>query len=106
MSHPLEPVQKEPLAKRQRLEVVEDVTRSDIWYDDGSVILQAETTQFRVHWGVLSEHSTFFRDMRGLPQPPDQPSIEGCPIVELYDSFTDVKHLLDALYHPSVPIHF
>jgi hypothetical protein len=40
--------------------------------------------------------------MQGLPQPPDQPSIDGCPIVELQDTAVDVEHLLRALYHPFV----
>ncbi|KAJ7079561.1 hypothetical protein B0H15DRAFT_787917 [Mycena belliarum] len=91
-----------PPAKRQRVEDA-PVTRSKLWHDDGSVVLQAEGTQFRIHWSVLSLHSSFFRDMRSLPQPPDQPSLEGCPIIELPDSSTDVKHLLEVLYDPSVP---
>ncbi|KAJ7125109.1 hypothetical protein C8R44DRAFT_131791 [Mycena epipterygia] len=89
-----------PPAKRQRTEDA-PVTRSDIWISDGSVVLQADNTQFRVHWGVLALHSSFFRDMQGLPQPPDQPSIDGCPIVELQDAVADVEYLLKALYNPT-----
>ncbi|KAJ6551382.1 hypothetical protein B0H19DRAFT_1264030 [Mycena capillaripes] len=93
----------EPPAKRQRMESeAENLTRSDIWHDDGSVVLQAESTQFRVHWSVLSLHSTFFRDMRSLPQPDGQSSIEGCPVIQLHDSSVDVEHLLNALYNPFV----
>ncbi|KAJ7935147.1 hypothetical protein B0H13DRAFT_1700095 [Mycena leptocephala] len=88
-----------PPAKRQRTEDA-PITRSDIWHRDGSVVLQAENTQFRVHWGVLALHSPFFRDMQELPQPPDQPSVDGCPIVELQDTTVDVEHLLNALYNP------
>jgi hypothetical protein len=40
--------------------------------------------------------------MQGLPQPADQDSIEGCPVVQLADLAADVEHILDALYHPSV----
>ncbi|KAJ7682914.1 hypothetical protein B0H17DRAFT_1138140 [Mycena rosella] len=89
----------EPAAKRQRTEN-SPITRSDIWHDDGSVVLQAEGIQFRVHWTLLSLNSAFFRDMRGLPQPPDQPAIEGCSVIELPDSSTDLHHLLNALYDP------
>ncbi|KAJ7147314.1 hypothetical protein C8R46DRAFT_918056 [Mycena filopes] len=102
----------EPTAKRKRTAEPEDLTRSDIWHDDGSVVLQAETTLFRAHWSVLCLHSSFFRDLRGLPQPADQPSIEGCPVIQVYDSSADVKHLLDALYNPllfsksSLPLAF
>ncbi|KAJ7106067.1 hypothetical protein C8R43DRAFT_906353 [Mycena crocata] len=90
-----------PPAKRQRTEDA-PITRSDIWYTDGSVVFQAQNTQFRVHWGVLTQHSSFFRDMQGLPQPADQPSIDGCPVVELHDSADDVKYLFTALYTPFV----
>ncbi|KAJ7287177.1 hypothetical protein C8J57DRAFT_995026, partial [Mycena rebaudengoi] len=70
---------------------------SEIWHTDGSVVLQAQNTQFRVHWSVLSLNSSFFREMQGLPQPPDQPSIDGCIIIQLSDSVEDVEHLLKAL---------
>jgi hypothetical protein len=43
--------------------------------------------------------------MEGLPQPPDQPSVDGCPIVELQDTAVDLEHLLKALYHLSVWVY-
>ncbi|KAF7351131.1 BTB domain-containing protein [Mycena sanguinolenta] len=76
------------------------ITRSNIWYNDGSVVLQSENTQFRVHWSILSQHSPFFRDLERLPQPPNQPTADGCPIVELSDSAENVEYLLKALYDP------
>ncbi|KAF8216781.1 hypothetical protein K438DRAFT_2007554 [Mycena galopus ATCC 62051] len=87
-----------PPAKRQRTENA-PATRSEMWFSDGNVVLQAANTQFRVHWGVLALHSTVFRDMQSLPQPPDQPSIDGCSIVEVFDDPGDVQYLLKALYH-------
>ncbi|KAF8146874.1 hypothetical protein K438DRAFT_1868531, partial [Mycena galopus ATCC 62051] len=89
-----------PSNKRQRVED-KPVTRSNIWYDDGSVVLQAVNTQFRVHWGILAQHSPFFRRMRGLPQPLEQPSVEGCPVIELPDDPVDVEFILKALYTPT-----
>ena len=41
-----------------------------LWFVDGSVVIQAETTHFRVHMSQLSRHSVFFRDLFSLPQPP------------------------------------
>ncbi|KAJ7928424.1 hypothetical protein B0H13DRAFT_1967194 [Mycena leptocephala] len=87
-----------PPAKRQRTEDA-FITRSDVWYEDGSVVFQAQTTQFRVHWGVLAQHSEFFRDMQRLPQPPGQPTVDDCPVVELTDEAADVEHLLRTLYN-------
>ncbi|KAF7351128.1 BTB domain-containing protein [Mycena sanguinolenta] len=72
-----------PPAKRKRTETT-SITRSEIWYKDGSVVLQAENTQFRV----------------ALPQPPNQPTVDGCSIVELQDSAEDVEYLLKAVYDP------
>ncbi|KAJ7668678.1 hypothetical protein DFH06DRAFT_1321912 [Mycena polygramma] len=91
---------EQPPAKRKRVESLAIIRSPELWFDDGSVVLQAQNTQFRVHWGVLSNQSTVFRDMRGLPQPPDQDSVEGCPVIELSDSADDVEYLLDTLYHP------
>ncbi|KAF7351078.1 BTB domain-containing protein [Mycena sanguinolenta] len=90
-----------PPSKRQRTEETVPMKRSDIWRSDGSVVLQAENMQFRVHWSVLALSSSVFRDMQDIPQPPDQPSVDGCPLVELQDSAIDVEHLLTALYDPT-----
>ncbi|KAF7356504.1 BTB domain-containing protein [Mycena venus] len=79
-----------PPAKRQRTEDA-PITRSEIWYSDGSVVLQAQSQQFRVHFSVLAQNSSFFRDMQALPQPPNQPTVDGCPVIELQDSVEDVR---------------
>jgi len=75
------------------------ISRSSLWLDDGSVVIQAELTQFRVHRTMLSRHSQVFRDMFSVPQPVvSEDNIEGCPLVHLPDSAQDVTHLLSALY--------
>ena len=71
---------------------------SDLWMDDGSIVLQAENSQFRVHRSMLSRHSSVFRDMFSVPQPTDEKNIEGCPVIYLPDSAEDVSCLLSALY--------
>ena len=84
----------------------------DLWFSDGSVVLRAEQTLFRVHMSQLSRHSAFFRDLFSLPQPPklgdgnddddddgELPAVvEGCPVLRLHDSAEDLGHLLMALY--------
>ena len=93
------------------------VYHSSLWFVDGSVILQAEQTLFRVHMSQLSRHSVFFRDLFSLPQPPhialeldtspqnglhfpasNQRYMDGCPLLEVQDSAEDFTHLLTALY--------
>jgi hypothetical protein len=72
----------------------------DLWFDDGSVVLNGQTTLFRAHRTMLSTHSTVFSDMFGIPQPPDQDAVEGCTVIHLPDSAYDVGFLLKALYDP------
>ncbi|KAL1674552.1 hypothetical protein EV122DRAFT_293335 [Schizophyllum commune] len=94
-------------AKRQR--VHEDdatpVQRSDIWFDDGNIILQAENLQFRVHRSLLARHSPVFKDVFGIPQPESslEVLIEGCPVVHLTDKATDVEFMLTRLFGLASP---
>ncbi|KAJ7731870.1 hypothetical protein B0H16DRAFT_1733058 [Mycena metata] len=57
-------------------------TRSKIWYYDGSIVLQAEQTQFRVHASLLSAGSTVFKDIFELARDPSNvdAQVEGCPL--------------------------
>lgn len=75
------------------------IVRSTIWYDDGSVVLQAECTQFRVHRTLLCQNSTIFTDMFSIPRPStDESLVEGCSLVHLSDSAEEVETVLRALY--------
>jgi len=87
-------------------EPLDFIRHPDLWFSDGSVILQAQRTQFRVHMSLLSRRSLFFHDMFSLPQPLNTrtnsatatTSAEGCPLVILHDSPEDLSNLLIALY--------
>ncbi|KAF7315142.1 BTB domain-containing protein [Mycena indigotica] len=91
-----------PPNKRQRTDDA-SVIRSDIWHADGSVVLQARLTQFRVHTSVLSMHSPIFKDMFEISRPDsDGPMVDGCPVVELADNPKDVENILRAFYNPTL----
>ncbi|EMD38728.1 hypothetical protein CERSUDRAFT_122314 [Gelatoporia subvermispora B] len=79
----------------------------DLWFSDGSIILRAEHTLFRVHMSQLSRKSIFFRNMFDMPLPSPElresvddidPIIDGCPVLTLQDSAEDWENLLHALY--------
>ncbi|KZP11116.1 hypothetical protein FIBSPDRAFT_1050937 [Athelia psychrophila] len=99
-------IAEQPDSKRKRAEspdhssAVVEVARSDIWYDDGNVILQAQGTQFRVHKSLLAQSSSVFNDMFSFPQPPatDAGLVEGCPVVHLSDSAAEVRYILQAIF--------
>lgn len=78
---------------------IPQLTRSsDVWFDDGTVVLQAETTLFRVYRGVLVAQSPIFRDTFAIPQPPAQEMYEGCPVILLHDSPGDLELFLLATH--------
>ncbi|KAG1732482.1 hypothetical protein EDB19DRAFT_1929180 [Suillus lakei] len=78
--------------------LAEPSKHADLWFCDGSIVLRAEDTLFRVHKSQLARHSAFFRDLFSLPQPNTTNEIEGCPVLRLYDPAEDVENLLTALY--------
>jgi len=74
----------------------------DVWFEDGNVILQAESTVFKVFRGILSTNSPIFADMFTVPQPmTDNETFESCPLIQLFDSAEDVKHFLKAIHDAS-----
>ena len=80
-------------------EGIDPVKRStQLWFDDGNVVVQAESTQFRVHRSVLSLHSQIMKDCFSCPQPADAPMVEDCPVVHLSDSADDIEKLCAFLY--------
>lgn len=74
------------------------IQRSEFWQDDGNVILQARSTQFRVHKSMLSNHSSIFKDMFANAAPIGEELVEGCPVIHLSDSPVDMHHVLRAIY--------
>lgn len=73
----------------------------DLWYTDGSIILVADKTGFRVHTSILASSCEIFRDMMAIPQPASEDesdTYEGYPVLRLQDSPTDLHHFLKAIY--------
>jgi hypothetical protein len=66
-----------------------------LWFQDGSIILQAKDTIFRVHRSVLEAHSKTFLDLFPLQ---DIPQIEGCAVITLQECPSDIANLLKVLY--------
>ncbi|KAK7036043.1 BTB domain-containing protein, partial [Favolaschia claudopus] len=72
----------------------------DLWFDDGNLVIQAQSTLYRVYRGFLSSRSTVFEDMLAFPQPPDAELVEGCPLVRLPDPENEVTPFLKAIFLP------
>lgn len=74
--------------------------RGPIWFFDGNIVIDASSTLFRVHRGVLAKNSDVFRDLFLVPQPicSTESEIDGCPVVQMHDSAEDWTHILNAMY--------
>lgn len=69
----------------------------EFWFDDGSVVLVARNTGFRVFRSLLAAQSTVFGGMLACSSVSAEEMLEGCPVVRLSDSPEDVAHLLRVL---------
>ena len=77
---------------------LDSLTRhEEFWFNDGSVVLVARNTGFRVFRSLLAAQSTVFADMLSSSSPSADEMVEGCPVVPLSDSPQDVAHFLGVL---------
>ncbi|TFK32848.1 hypothetical protein BDQ12DRAFT_472799 [Crucibulum laeve] len=74
-----------------------------IWYPDGSILLLAHHTLFKLYSGLLAARSSVFSDMLSFPPPTEGEELEyeGKPVVRIYDDPQDVEVFLRALTDPS-----
>lgn len=73
---------------------------TQVYFDDGNIVLVVGVTCFRVHRSLLAKYSPIFRDMFSLPQPEDQETYDGVPMVELQDDPDILRALLRVIYEP------
>ncbi|PIL26644.1 hypothetical protein GSI_11269 [Ganoderma sinense ZZ0214-1] len=79
---------------------------SEIWFEDGNIVVVAQNTAFRFHKSVVSLHSSVFRDLFSIPQPSSVPgedlgvdeTFDCCPVVHVSDTSYDFRELLRAIY--------
>ncbi|KAJ7762115.1 hypothetical protein B0H16DRAFT_1529720 [Mycena metata] len=72
------------------------IQRSDIWFDDANLIVQAEDTQFRVYKGSLSRISTVFKT--NIENIVTTKGMDETPVLQLSDSPNEVAHLFRAIF--------
>ncbi|KAJ6555049.1 hypothetical protein DFH09DRAFT_987905 [Mycena vulgaris] len=70
----------------------------ELWFQDGTLVLEAGNALFRIYSGLLARESPIFRDMLRIPQPDDAEAIDGCPVVHLSDDSRDLESFLKAIF--------
>lgn len=75
------------------------IKSADVWFSDGSVVLRAGDTLFRVFSGILALQSSVFNDLFTLPQPlDDSESFDGCPLITLQDGEKELEDFLRVIH--------
>ncbi|TFK49216.1 hypothetical protein OE88DRAFT_399240 [Heliocybe sulcata] len=72
--------------------------RGEPWFDDGNVILQAESTRFRVYRGALALNSPVFAGSFPRNRGPQVPS--STAVYRLQVQAIDLQHFLKAIFVP------
>ncbi|KAF8130052.1 hypothetical protein K438DRAFT_1644121 [Mycena galopus ATCC 62051] len=83
----------------------EEIRVDDLWFSDGFIVIKAAKKCFRVPKAILAARSKVFADMfaSGTPDSENREdeSIDGTPVVVLYDSPEDVEVFLRAIFDSS-----
>ncbi|KIO28781.1 hypothetical protein M407DRAFT_22039 [Tulasnella calospora MUT 4182] len=65
----------------------------------------SQATLFKVHKSVLRRASEFFADMFSIPQPSNQDTIDGLPIIYMHDDPIDIHNFINHIYNSDV-LHY
>lgn len=95
-----------PKAKRPRVEDLGSpgdrltrTSRSELWFDDGNIVLAVGGTAFRVYKGLLSKSSTILAGMLSAPRSAFAEKFEGCDVIRLRgDEPADVARVLELIF--------
>ena len=93
-----------PLALPAQADVDGSINRdSEVWFEDGNIVVIAQNVAFRFHKSVVSIHSSVFRDLFSIPRPSPtgeevDETFDGCPVVRVSDTSYDFRELIRAIY--------
>jgi hypothetical protein len=69
----------------------------ELWFEDGTLILQTGLCLFRVYKGLLGARCPMFLSTISIPT--GEPELmEGCPVIHVHDAPDDVTHFLKAIH--------
>lgn len=76
------------------------MAHSDVWFDDGNVVLAAGGQAFRVYKGLLSKSSAILAERLSAPRSTVVEKFEDCDVVRLRgDHPVDVSRVLEVIFY-------
>ena len=89
------PNKRQRTANRDRSRPQEIKRDEQVWLPDGNVVIVADDrVALRVLKSTLTSRSDVFLDLFSLPQPENEGSMDGCPVVHVPDDPNDMRCLL------------
>ena len=82
-------------------ELPRTVRHTELWFEDGTIVIQAQHTLYKVHKSLLCRESLLFEDMLSLPQSSEQTAedtYDGSPLLKLQEPAADITLLLWSLF--------
>jgi len=73
--------------------------------DANLIIRSSDLVNFRIHKSVLAIASPFFKALFSLPQPPDDESVDGLPVVQLSEDAELLNKLGGRVRPVEQPLH-
>ncbi|TFK40247.1 hypothetical protein BDQ12DRAFT_734254 [Crucibulum laeve] len=74
------------------------IRSEQVWFGDGTIVLETEMVQFKVYQGTLAANSPIFHAMFSACQEDGSDMIENCPVIHLHDTAVDLMHFLQAMH--------
>lgn len=69
----------------------------EFWLEDGNIVLVAQNVAFRVYQGLLTKQSAVFKDLFSSAETRADETYDGVPVVRLFDSPVELRHLFRVL---------
>ena len=73
----------------------------DLWFPDANIVIVASGARaFRVYKGMLARMAPVFKTTLEFRE--DGETMEGVPVITVYDTAIDLKHFLEVALNPAV----
>lgn len=83
----------------EKMETTHDMHRvSDLWFEDGGLIIQADQSLFKIFKGMLAARSSVFKSSFDDASATTKSYLDGCDLLRVPDSASDMTYFLKAIF--------
>jgi len=71
---------------------------SDLWFEDGGLVIQADQCYFKIFKGMLTARSSVFKTILDEGPTTTKRCVDGCHLLQVSDSAADMTYFLKAIF--------